>query len=144
MMLDQDQAGFWKDVLAAGGTAHYDAVSFHAYVYYPLNEYQVIQDKVNYLRGLGETAPLWLSETSMLCYEEYIACGPQFELAQADYYRYLSQNYAKIGLDQFFWFTLTDNEWRHSDLVNGERPKPAWYEYWKASSILRRAANGGS
>jgi hypothetical protein len=138
LMLDDALIDFWKDVLANGGGGNYDAVSYHGYAYYPLNEYQVIERKAEYLRSLGETAPLWVTETSLLCYDEYIECGWEFQQDQGEYYRYLVENVSSIGVERFFWYTLAANEWRHSDLVENRQPKPAWYEYKKVSSILRR------
>ena len=142
LMLDDDQDDFWKDVLAAGAGGYYDGLSFHGYVYYPLNEYGLLDHKVALLRSLGETAPLWLTETRMLCYDEYIDCGVDFELAQAEYYDYLVQSYSEIGVERFFWFTVANNYWRYSDLVEGDEPRAAWYEYIKTSSILRRGRGG--
>jgi hypothetical protein len=143
LMLDEEHVGFWKDVLSAGGGGFYDAVSFHNYIYYPLNEYQTTESKAEYLRSLGESAPLWLTETSLLCYDEFIECGEEFQQAQADYYRYISKHHSSMGVERFFWFTLANNEWRHSDLVENRQLKPAWYEYQKVSSILNRSVRTG-
>jgi hypothetical protein len=142
LMLNEDLLEFWGDVLASGAGDYYDGLSFHGYVYYPLNEYQSIDQKVALLRDLGETAPLWLTETSMLCLEWYIECGAEFERAQADYYKHLTRNGSTIGVERFIWFTLANNKWRNSDLVEKDVPRAAWYEYIKASSILRRGQKG--
>ena len=77
----------------------------------------------------------------MLCLDWYVDCGAEFEQAHADYYDHLIRNNSTIGIERFIWFTLANNEWRNSDLVSKNVPRLAWYEYIKASSILRRGQN---
>lgn len=133
LALDEGQREFWPQALAFGAQGHYDVLSFHGYAFYPLNEFDVLFERADYLRTRGETAPLWVTETSLLCLDEYVDCDAKFQRDQGDYFRHLLRYSQQNQIDVFFWFTLASGGWRHSDLVEERMAKPAWYWYQAAS-----------
>jgi hypothetical protein len=137
LMLNQLQEEFWPEVIQTGGSGFYDVVSFHGYSYYPINDFDIALNKATYLREIGETAPLWLTETSLLC-SNNLDCSKDFESDQARYLRYIFEKSPEYDIDLIFWFTLANNDWQNSDLVSGSLPKLSWYIYGDiASHILR-------
>ena len=128
LMLEEFQEDFWPDVINTGGVGFYDVVSFHGYSYYPINDFDVALRKAQYLRDIGETAPLWLTETSLLCGYN-LPCGSEFEIDQAGYLRYVFTKSNAHDIDMVFWYTLAKNGWQNSDLVAGPEAKKSWYIY---------------
>jgi len=129
LMLDDTQQNFWPQALEAGASGFYDVLSYHAYTDYPINDFEIISRKAEFLRSIGETAPLWLTETSLLCRDEYVACENESKTQQADFIRYIMDRREKSDFDLAFWFTLANNHWNNSDLVHRREPKPVWFEY---------------
>ena len=106
-------------------------------VYYGANDYgedniKKIKRKYNILRKLGETKPLWVTETSLLCNEKHQECGNDFLLKQADYFDYAIEICKEYKIDVMIWFTLCGNGWLDSDMSPGyhcDGWKPVYFHW---------------
>lgn len=120
------QAEYFEGAVKAG--AKFDGVSFHHYAWYSTGNtspevavslLRQVMTKYNYTR------PIMLSETSML----YWSPGEPYETTQANYLRYIHGETIRLGLQNFIWYTLNDNGWYHSGLMEGTRLKPVYYQF---------------
>ncbi len=105
-----------------------DGLGFHFYPSADQDEavWGLLQGKIGRLNQMGHTN-LWLTETSLLD-----AATPEQQERQAAYFDYLLTHVT--GLRAIFWFTLTGNGWRESDMVVKGSRRPVWYRY---SQFLR-------
>jgi hypothetical protein len=103
-----------------GNSTAYNVLSFHHYAWYGAewDTQQVALEMRTYT-----DKPVWMTETSLLCVGSL--CNADFEQAQADYYDYMIRS----GPDLIMWYTLANNGWNNSDLVDNDRRRPAWYRY---------------
>ena len=100
----------------------YDAVSFHSYSHYPSTYYDNPGDKAGMLMETGESAPLILSEFALLAQED----SEEFRAAQARYLAHVVERMPLWSIECAVWYPLAQNDWLHSDLVEGE-PTAAWF-----------------
>jgi hypothetical protein len=117
---------YFEGALRAG--AKFDGVSFHYYVSYP-NTWVSPQNKVNFIRQLmaqyNKTRPILLSEVSLLS----ATGGEAFEQAQGQFVHWVWDETKRMNLQAFIWYSLPDSGWYHAALLEGERLKPAFYEF---------------
>ena len=125
MLNSQECWEFTEDFLKV---AEMDVLSFHSYPIHPWCNYDDPLIKAQNLRKLTNK-PLWLTETSY----KYAGDEPDevFEQCQADYLRYVYNEAGRVGIEFVNWYTLANNGWRHTDLVEDGRKKLAWYAFEK-------------
>jgi hypothetical protein len=134
---DCRSARFFEGVLQAGGSAYFDAVSFHAYDFYSFTPGQyanpnwasawnstgpVIEAKSRFLRSLlgkygAPRKPLINTETGLLCWE-CTSSPPEFEMTKAFY---VPQAYAMARAERLIgniWYSLEG--WFQTQLVNAD------------------------
>lgn len=110
----------------------FDAISYHAYPD-TVQEFEQILQGAQAIRALfGARVRLWCTETSLLS----DVGGAEFELNQANYFDWLTKN-TRGSLSGFLWYSLANNGWRNSDLVQGGRKKPAWFKYESALAGIK-------
>ena len=121
-------SGWWAQVQALAGQS-YDVVSFHHYVHWPNVDTAEMCQQARYLRqlqtatGLQSAAPVYLTETAVRCSG---ACEGDFEAGQvAWFYGVLNSG----CVDLVGWYTLANNGWENTDMVQWDAPRPVWYEY---------------
>jgi len=133
-----DSTAFWQGAMKYRG--NYDGVSYHAYAYYQdgqpgeeNEDWQVIKKKATHLRWLGEDAPLYVTETSLLCNPNWSPCYDPgihgFRVVQGEYLRHIIREVADWDVEFVLWYTIANNGWLNSDLVWQDEPQPAYFEY---------------
>ena len=130
LMLTYDGWEFAEDFINA---AEMDVLSFHAYPVHPYKNYNDPIIKAQKLRDMTDK-PLWLTETSY----RYLGDEPsaEFEQCQVEYLRYVYNEAYKYGIEFVNWYSLANNNWCHTDLVEADRRKPVWYEFEKLVKSL--------
>lgn len=100
-----------------------DGISYHIYtpVESGIDNFISTRNRAERLRALGHKDIL-LSETSLLD-----STTPEDEDIQAAYFEYLLD--LSDVLTGFFWYTLYNNNWRHSDMATSSGKKRVWYRY---------------
>ena len=148
---DQDctPGKYLEGILLNGGGPYFDIVSFHAYTYYWKDEDKMenpnwpgsvtaVPDKTLFLQSVltqngyaGKS--LMNTEAALLCFQDTTICRE----AQA---KYVPRAYAEalsLGLSSQIYFAMINQSWRYSGLLEADlTPKPAYYAYATAASIL--------
>lgn len=125
-LLSTNDNRFWK-LASRYACRGYDAVAFHSYTEYA-SMYDVIPKRIKILRRDRETKPLWCTETSYLSHNDGTYAST-FEQDQANYLKYILDNRNNWSCEQIAWYTLANNGWRRSDLVEHSVEKPVYTVY---------------
>jgi hypothetical protein len=140
---------YLEGILLNGGGPYFDIVSFHAYTYYLEDQdmmanpnwpgsITVVPDKTLFLQSvLAQNGyagkPLMNTEAALLCFADTTACRE----AQA---KYVPRAYAEalsLGIQSQIYFALVNQAWWSTGLLRADlTPKPAYYTYATAASIL--------
>ena len=139
---------FLEGILQEGAGNSFDGVSFHSYDYYNgiLGSYSnanwhgsstttgpILDLKAAFLKSVLERYGhpekyLLMTETALLCNDQYQTCAEDYELTKAIY---AVQNYTESLTSQLaasIWYSYT-NPWRFTSLITSSTPKPAYYAY---------------
>jgi len=150
---------FVEGALLAGAGPYFDVLAYHSYPSYSgqqLVDHDTAvpgnwQDlggwtigKANFLRQaldrFGVQKPLWLNETSLLCYEDQPYCNPPeagFFKSQAEHLVRSFARAAAAGTEQVTWYTLEGPGWRSSSLLDGgQAPRPAYYAFQQMARMV--------
>jgi hypothetical protein len=103
---------------------YFDAISYHAYCHWGAG-YEALKINKQRIRKYSNK-PLYCTETSLLKHDGIT--NPQFEQDQANYWVYVIKLGFDIKLDGLFWYSM-DSQWLCSNMVDGSRRKPVWYNY---------------
>lgn len=126
MLSSTEQKNFAIDAVTKAGDS-VDGWSYHSYPYYGrnTNDFNQFVRKANFLRGVTNK-PLYLSETSLLCKDEWKICDNKFESEKAQYFEYV---YNSQSVNYFTWFEVK-NTWNNCSLIarNGDE-LPAYFTY---------------
>lgn len=135
MMNSEGQKVFVKSAIRAAGR-YVDVWSYHSYPYYHRTEntgWNAPFDRSIWLRTLTDK-PLWLTETSLLCKDEWNICDSPFENAKADYLQFIHKYAVKYNISTIIWFEMK-NSWRNCSLIN-PKPELVLPSYTEYKSIL--------
>jgi len=110
----------------ASAAGHYDAASYHAYVFAD-EPSEVTAEFADYLR-LHTDKPLILSETAILSTDD---CAEAYQLRQVEHWHYLA---GLDALDWFAWYEIGGNGWPEV-CPTSMYPNPVYYEYLMSGSV---------
>ncbi len=151
-------ANFLEGILANGGGAFLDIITYHAYpLWYPGVPDSDLMDgrwgqrggllvgKLDFIREVmaryDVTKPVMMNEGGLICHENNPACpSDTFFEAQAGYaVRLFTRSWAS-GLLGSIWFTLNGPGWRQGGLLTEEQaPRPAYTAIRFMTSLLEDA-----
>jgi len=118
LKLDKIPSDFW---IAVNNYGFYDVASYHVYVQKD-NWDKLIEHTDWMAANIKEDKELWITETSM----QYEEPSEELEQLQASYLDYVIRT-VRPKVDRVLWFTLANNGWEHTDLVENNTRKPSWY-----------------
>lgn len=112
-----------------------DYWSWHAYLYY--GEVAGKPYKRRYADVIRFATEMWdiyqcqqlITECSLMRVQS-LPEDKGHRIEQAEYLRYLINHRETMPVDSLLWYTLANNCWRHTDLVENNDPKPA-YTIWQ-------------
>ena len=146
---------FFEGVLRTGAASSFDILAYHAYPIFIAPSFDTDINtagrwdalgghtigKLKFLREVmeryGVQKPIWLNETGLIasCVSDS-SCGSEpapegFEQAQAEHLVRSFSRAAANGAQQYIWYTLDSNGWRHSSMLRGgtQERKPVYYAY---------------
>jgi len=150
---------FFRGILEAGAAPHFDMVSYHAYIHYSslridmdifygTSWYEwggMLRGKGSYLRAIMaeygvDDKPLVITETSQLCgwcSADYL---PGLYDMQANMPARSFPRAMAADISGFIWYTLEDNYWQYSSLLDSQAiPKPVYHAYQAFNSMVAHA-----
>jgi hypothetical protein len=111
---------------AIDGGLKCDAISFHKYISMGGSFSAAFEFALDVANRINK--PVVLSETSVLAQLD----SDELMYAQADYLRYLRENYRDSCIDVVQWYSLASNDWMNSDLIHGGQLTPAYEVFTNA------------
>jgi hypothetical protein len=139
---DSWDLGFWSAVTQTLDPAKYDAIAIHAFQHcYPNSQGDscgVVTDpglvgvKARVLRGApyAATKPLWVTQGALKMPAAYPPADWQsYREGQAKYMEETVNRLANWGIDYYFWYTLSNEGYNHSDLLIDGTPTTAYEKY---------------
>jgi hypothetical protein len=140
---------FMEGILLNGGGPYFDSVSFHAYTYYLEDQDKMensnwpgsitaVPDKTLFLKNVlaqyGYAGKLLMNtETALLCSADTTACRE----AQAKYVPRVYAEALSLDIKSQIYFALINQGWWNTGLLQTDlTPRPAYYAYATAASIL--------
>lgn len=149
---DCSSAYFLEGILRAGAGSSFDAVSYHSYDYYGYPGFYanlnwggfsgttgpILDIKADFIRATlakyrQAGKPLFNTETALLC-DDSLEC----QTTQAYYVAHVFVDALKSGVNTSIWYSL-NADWRNTDLIKGNTPKPAYSAFQASSAILGQA-----
>jgi hypothetical protein len=154
-------SNFLEGILSNQGAQYFDIVSFHSYAYFYngaihdtdfvnwVHKGGQVMGKVNFLRQVmakyNTNKPLMLTEVALLCVPEYFPAdcdpaGSDFFQAQADFVVSTYVRTWAADVKSTIWFTLENNGWRYSGLLEDiNTPRPGYDAYKFMTTELQEA-----
>lgn len=122
LTMDTPQMNYFEGAVRAG--AKFDGVAFHAYSWRS-SGFRSIEPQVNLIKSIltkykRSLVPIALTETSYL-YKG--SCTPEFDKEQAEYFRFINQETARLKVSPWIWYAFDDPHWNCAGMFSNYRSK---------------------